>query len=57
MRSAVTPVGSPCLIIINDATQGVPQCSPSTPGNADRYPSMIDVRGKGAVTNVTVNHY
>lgn len=47
------PVGSPCPIIINDATQGVPP-NPPTPGQAFRYPSSIDVAGQGAVTNITV---
>jgi subtilisin-like proprotein convertase family protein len=47
------PVGTPCDIIINDATQGVPP-NPPTPGQAFRYPSSIDVAGQGAVTNLTV---
>jgi subtilisin-like proprotein convertase family protein len=47
------PVGTPCLIIINDATEGVPP-NPPNPGLADRYPSSIDVSGQGAVTNLTV---
>jgi hypothetical protein len=44
------PVGTPCIILINDATQGNPQ----TTGLAERYPSKIDVAGQGAVTNITV---
>jgi hypothetical protein len=47
------PVGTPCPIMINDATQGVPP-NPPTPGNAFRYPSSIDVAGQGSVTNMTV---
>src|SRR5258708_10891747 len=45
------PVGTPCPIIINDATQGVPP-NPPTPGQAFRYPSSIAVAGQGAVTNL-----
>ena len=47
------PVGTPCHIIINDATGGAPP-PPEIPGTADRYPSKIDVAGQGAVTSVTV---
>lgn len=46
-------VGTPCPIIINDATQGVPP-NPPTPGQAFRYPSTIDVAGQGSVTSITV---
>lgn len=47
-------VGSPCPIIINDATQGVPPGSPPVPGQGFRYPSSIDVAGQGVVTSLTV---